>query len=154
MSGDPVEINPSMGSGYKVRLPPPPRGDDVEGGTLRFSRRTERNGRAADSPDSRAHAGGPPTKIMTVNEWSARWKQNGDFPECLKCGSENTKEHHFIQTWCRGKKKWESETLCLDCFSYSWRSYSDPDFLLPEDYEKLKWEKICEEGAQVQEITA
>ena len=70
-------------------------------------------------------------QIMTVNEWSARWKQNNDFPECLKCGSENTKEHHFIQTWCRGKKKWESETLCLDCFNYSWRSYRCASVLAP-----------------------
>jgi hypothetical protein len=34
---------------------------------------------------------------MTINEWSARWKRNDDFPECLKCGSNNTKEHHFTQ---------------------------------------------------------
>merc|ERR1711934_1201880 len=36
-------------------------------------------------------------KIMTVDEWSARWKRNDDFPDCLACGSLNTKEHHFIQ---------------------------------------------------------
>lgn len=36
---------------------------------------------------------------MTVNEWSARWKRNEDFPNCLHCDSNNTKEHHFIQTW-------------------------------------------------------
>ena len=52
MNGDPVEINPSVGYGYK---------------------------------------------IMSVDEWSARWKQNEDFPECLNCGSKNTKEHHFTQ---------------------------------------------------------
>ena len=34
---------------------------------------------------------------MTINEWSARWKRNDDFPECLKCRSNNTKEHHFTQ---------------------------------------------------------
>lgn len=50
--GDPVEINPSIGYGYKV---------------------------------------------MSVDEWSARWKRNDDFPECLNCGSTNTKEHHFTQ---------------------------------------------------------
>lgn len=33
-----------------------------------------------------------------------------------------------LQTWCRGKKKWESETLCLDCHCFSFRSYCDPDF--------------------------
>ena len=53
MQGDPVEINPSIGHGYK---------------------------------------------IMTVDEWSARWKRNEDFPKCLNCDSSNTKEHHFIQT--------------------------------------------------------
>lgn len=52
MEGDPVEINPSVGYGYKV---------------------------------------------MSVAEWSARWKRNDDFPECLGCGSKNTKEHHFTQ---------------------------------------------------------
>lgn len=36
-------------------------------------------------------------QVMTINEWSARWKRNDDFPECLKCGSSNTKEHHFTQ---------------------------------------------------------
>ena len=52
MRGDPVEINPAVGFGYK---------------------------------------------IMSVAEWSSRWKRNDDFPECLNCGSLNTKEHHFIQ---------------------------------------------------------
>lgn len=52
MAGDPVEINPAVGFGYK---------------------------------------------IMSVAEWSARWKRNDDFPDCLNCGSLNTKEHHFIQ---------------------------------------------------------
>ena len=79
-------------------------------------------------------------KIMTVDEWSQYWKRNEDYPDCLACGSLNTKEHHFIQTWCRGKKKFESETLCLDCHLYSWRSYADPDFMYPEEYEKEKWQ--------------
>ncbi len=56
MKGDPVEINPSLGSGFRV---------------------------------------------MTVGEWAARWKQNADFPACLACKSESTKEHYFTQTWCR-----------------------------------------------------
>lgn len=46
------------------------------------------------------------------------------------------------QTWCRGKKKWESELLCMDCYAFSWRSYSDPDFKTPEDYEREKWEAM------------
>ena len=51
------------------------------------------------------------------------------------------------QTWCRGKKKWESETLCLDCHHFSWRSYCDPDFKTPEDYEKERWESFVKAGA-------
>lgn len=98
MRGDPVEINPSIGQGYKV---------------------------------------------MTVNEWAARWKRNEDFPQCLNCGGTNTKEHYFTQTWCRGRKKWESECLCLDCLSFSWRSYCDPDFLTPEEYEKKHWQSLA-----------
>ncbi|KAK9812882.1 hypothetical protein WJX72_005182 [[Myrmecia] bisecta] len=101
MQGVPVEINPSIGHGYK---------------------------------------------IMSVDEWSARWKRNDDFPDCLACSSKNTKEHHFTQTWCRGKKKWESETLCLDCHSFSYRSYCDPDFKTPEEYEKEKWEAMASEA--------
>ena len=52
MMGEPVEINPSIGHGYK---------------------------------------------IMTVDEWAGRWKRNDDFPACLGCGCDNTKEHHFTQ---------------------------------------------------------
>lgn len=52
MAGEPVEINPSIGHGYKV---------------------------------------------MSVKEWAARWKPNEAYPECLVCGSHNTKEHHFTQ---------------------------------------------------------
>merc|ERR1711934_1138770 len=76
---------------------------------------------------------------MTVDEWSARWKRNDDFPDCLACGSLNTKEHHFIQTWCRGNRKWESEPLCLDCHNFSWRSYQDPEFTTPSQHEKERW---------------
>eukprot|EP00887_Chlorella_sp_A99_P003648 scaffold7.g3648.t1 len=101
-AGEPVEINPSVGHGYK---------------------------------------------IMTVDEWSARWKRNEAFQECLQCGGKNTKEHHFTQTWCRGKKKWESECLCLDCHMFSFRSYCDPDFKTPEDYEKERWQTLVAEEA-------
>lgn len=104
MRGDPVEINPSVGSGLK---------------------------------------------IMTVDEWTSRWKRNDRFPECLACGGTATKEHHFMQTWCRGKKQFESETLCMDCHMFSWRSYSDPDFMLPEEYDKVRWEKMVRDKAAV-----
>jgi len=87
-------------------------------------------------------------KIMTVDEWISRWKPNERFPDCLSCGSTNTKEHHFSQTWCRGKKKFESETICCECHMWSWRSYADPDFLTPEEYDKLKWEKMVAEHAR------
>lgn len=97
MDGDPVEINPSVGQGYRV---------------------------------------------MTVDEWANRWKPNTDFQDCLHCSGKNTKEHHFMQTWCRGKKKWESEALCLDCHHFSWRAYCDPDFLTPEEYEKKRWQNL------------
>ena len=73
---------------------------------------------------------------MTVDEWSSRWKCNDDYPECLHCGSStSTRECHFVQTWCRAKKCWEAESLCLCCQRFSWRSYRDPDFKTPEQYE-------------------
>lgn len=98
MSGDPVEINPSIGSGYRV---------------------------------------------MSVSEWSARWKRNEDFPACLGCGGSDTKEHYFVQTWCRGQRTWASESLCLGCHSFSWRSYRDPGFKSPEQHEKELWEAMA-----------
>lgn len=79
---------------------------------------------------------------MTVDEWAARWKPNDDFPACLACGGTDTKEHHFSQTWCRGKKRWQAESLCMACHKFSWRSYDDPDFLMPEEYEKARWEGL------------
>ncbi|WIA11099.1 hypothetical protein OEZ85_011244 [Tetradesmus obliquus] len=94
LAGSPVEINPSLGSGFKV---------------------------------------------MDVNEWAGRWKTSAEFPQCLACGGSNTKEHAFTQTWCRGKRVWESESLCLDCHRFSWRGYRDPDFKTPEQYEKERW---------------
>lgn len=45
----------------------------------------------------------------------------------------------LLQTWCRGKRVWESESLCLDCHKFSWRGYRDPDFKTPEQYEKERW---------------
>lgn len=95
MQGDPLEINPSVGQGYKV---------------------------------------------MTIEEWCARWKRNEDYPDCAACGSDNTKEHHFSQSWCRGKKLWESECICLDCAQFTYRAYRDPDFATPEQIEKQFWE--------------
>jgi hypothetical protein len=71
---------------------------------------------------------------------------NNDFPDCLSCGSLDTKEHHFVQQWCRGNKKWESEAFCTQCHAWSWRSYADPEFLMPEEYEKLKWDGIAMEA--------
>jgi hypothetical protein len=69
-------------------------------------------------------------------------QRNDDFPDCLACGSLRTREHHFNQEWCRGAKHWTAEALCLDCHSWSFRSYSDPDFLSKEDYEKFMWERL------------
>lgn len=80
---------------------------------------------------------------MTVDEWSSRWKRNDDFPECLHCGSaSHTRECHFVQTWCRAKKCWEAESLCLACQRFSWRSYRDPDFKTPEQYEAERWAEL------------
>ncbi|PNH11362.1 hypothetical protein TSOC_001752 [Tetrabaena socialis] len=103
LGGEPVEINPSLGNGFKV---------------------------------------------MSVAEWSARWKSNPDFPGCLAegCGSGDTREHYFTQTWCRGKRVWASEALCLACHRFSWRSYRDPDFKTPEQYEKELWESLAAGG--------
>jgi hypothetical protein len=57
MSGDPVEINPSVGSGYRV---------------------------------------------MSVDEWAARFRKSEEFPDCLACGGSNTKEHAFTQVTAAG----------------------------------------------------
>ena len=70
---------------------------------------------------------------------------NDDLPDCLSCGSMETKEHHFVQCWCRGKRLWESETFCTVCHAWSWRSYADPEFMMPETFEKLQWETRAED---------
>ena len=31
---------------------------------------------------------------------------------------------------------------------FSWRSYEDPDFLLPEEYDKIRWEKMIKENKE------
>eukprot|EP00775_Hariotina_reticulata_P006625 gene6625-6853_t len=95
--GDPVEINPSVGEGFKV---------------------------------------------MSVEEWADRWKNSNEYPTCLACSSSNTKEHAFTQTWCKGKRDWELESVCLDCHMFSWRRYRDPDFKTPEEYEKERWTSL------------
>jgi len=43
------------------------------------------------------------------------------------------------QTWCAGRRKWEAESLCLDCHAFTHRAYADPDFLLPEELDKAAW---------------
>ncbi|KAL4855996.1 hypothetical protein ACK3TF_003441 [Chlorella vulgaris] len=121
MAGEPVEINPSA------------REASGQARNLAATKHA--------APLSRAQVGHG-YRVMSVDEWSARWKPNEAWPECLQCGSKNSKEHHFTQTWCRGKKKWESECLCLDCHSFSFRSYCDPDFKTPEDVEKERWQAL------------
>ena len=58
------------------------------------------------------------------------------------------------QTWCRGKKKWECESLCLDCHSFSFRSYCDPDFKTPEEYEKERWQQLVKGGGEAATVAA
>ncbi len=48
-----------------------------------------------------------------MDEWAARWKPSAHFPACGACGGTRTKEHAFEQTWCRGRKRWTSEAVCL-----------------------------------------
>ena len=35
------------------------------------------------------------------------------------------------------------ETFCVDCQSWSFRSYCDPDFMMPEEHERLSWEVMA-----------
>lgn len=58
---------------------------------------------------------------MDVAEWAALWKPSDAFPTCLACKGTRTKEHFFIQSWCHGRKRWDSESLCLDCLQFSYR---------------------------------
>jgi hypothetical protein len=51
-----------------------------------------------------------------------------------------------LQTWCRGKKVWQAESLCLDCHAFSWRAYADPDFETPEQHEKRRWAQLVAEA--------
>ena len=101
LAGEPVQINPSVGSGEKV---------------------------------------------MTIKEYASRWKANHDHPlltACISCKGINTKEHHFMQTWCRSCVQWEAEILCLDCHGFSHRSFKDPNFKTPAQHEKETWENMA-----------
>jgi hypothetical protein len=149
LNGEPVEINPAVGHGFRV--------SNREGRRYETRGRNEKiksNCRKAflshfflrrffsPSPLSRKTKKND-HKIMTVDEWSSRWKCNDDYPECLHCGSStSTRECHFVQTWCRAKKCWEAESLCLCCQRFSWRSYRDPDFKTPEQYEAERWAEL------------
>lgn len=116
-----MEINPSAGSGFKVMT--------VKEYTSRWKRCARRR-RGAGSALTATPSCAPRFALLS----------NDDFPDCLSCGSLETKEHHFVQSWCRGRKRWESETFCCQCHAWNWRSYADPEFLMPEDFERLRWE--------------
>jgi hypothetical protein len=88
---------------------------------------------------------------MDWAEYFGRFKTSPEFPECLACGGTNTKEHAFSQTWCRGKRVWEAESVCLDCLQFSHRAYRDPDFQMPEEFEKERWQRLVAEQAQLGE---
>jgi len=92
-------------------------------------------------------------KVMTVEEWAARWNPNPEYQECLACGSMNTKEHHFQQTWVLSRKQWDAESLCLDCLKFSWRFYKDPDFKTPRQLELEKWATLMENATKWLEET-
>jgi hypothetical protein len=47
-----------------------------------------------------------------------------------------------VQDWCRGAKRWASESFCSDCHGWSWRSYADPEWLSGEDAHRLMWDKF------------
>ena len=89
-----MEINPTLGHGFKVR-------------ERRVRKKTLAPVRACPFPGlppplrpltPPAHPLSPRlSQVMSVSEWAARWKRNDDFPDCLHCGGDNTKEHHFMQ---------------------------------------------------------
>lgn len=129
-TGEPVEINPSIGAGFKVMT------------VAEYTSRWKRCGPGGAAQQQRRDRSCQVTSNLT-QRLSRPPRSNDDFPDCLSCGSLETKEHHFVQSWCRGKKQWESETFCCQCHAWSWRSYSDPDFLLPEQFERLEWEHMA-----------
>jgi hypothetical protein len=53
--------------------------------------------------------------------------------------TKNQTRTAFYQTWCRGRKHWESESLCLACHAFSRHAYRDADFESPEEAEKRLW---------------
>lgn len=36
----------------------------------------------------------------------------------------------------------------MDCHTFSWRSYKDPDFKTPEEFERDRWEAIIAGAGQ------
>ena len=77
LNGDPVEINPSVGSGYK-------RAHNMHLSALCTQAMVLNCVRSI-------------CRIMTVEEWASLFKSNEEFPTCLACRSTNTKEFWFLQ---------------------------------------------------------
>ena len=77
-------------------------------------------------------------------------------PAAADCVTNIAWRHSFppSQTWCRGKKLWESEALCMDCHSFSWRSYKDPDFLFPHEMEKLRFPILRKTNGDASNVAA
>ena len=76
-------------------------------------------------PDDGPHGG---SLVRTVREWAARWSTSKKFPECHSCGSVDTKRIFFTDEALDGKRRWTSETLCLDCHKFTWREYIEEGY--------------------------
>ena len=61
--------------------------------------------------------------VLTVREWARRWKKSAKFPECHACGSKDTKLISYHDDCVDNKRRWTSESLCLDCHKFTWREY-------------------------------
>ena len=48
-----------------------------------------------------------------------------------------------MQSWVGQERKWEAESLCMACHSWSWRAYIDPGYLTPAEAEKKRWEEAA-----------
>lgn len=173
-AGLPVEINPSLGSGFKVMDWPeyfgrfktsPEFPECLACGGRRTKEHFFVQARAARGGRPRwamcgVVAQGPRAPLLAGYATQAHAPTFGRAydPACLTPAPASQIDtsasvpraprlQTHPQTWYRGKRFWESEAYCLDCAFFSYRGYRDPDFETPEQFEKRRWTELVAEHA-------
>jgi hypothetical protein len=172
--GLPVEINPSVGSGFKVmdwaeyfgRFKTSPEFPEcLACGGANTKEHAFSQARGAGGGRGGGRRPSASARALLAARTSLRSAARGALPHaplqahwlpsipCRPCPllAPSFPSPLPRQTWCRGKRVWEAESVCLDCLQFSHRAYRDPDFQTPEEFEKERWQRLVAEQAQLAE---